>query len=115
MVICMAVGCKSETSEGLNVYEFLREENLKQQWLIKIKCRNTQLIQQAKMNHANCVGLNPSWKKIQFQLALNKTFCPNPQLTYRRLKQCQRTKINKTMLSATSLLPRPSSFSPQSS
>ena len=80
MVICMAVGCKSETSEGPNVYEFLREENLKKQWLIKIKCRNSQLIQQAKMNHANCVGLNPSWKKIRFQLALNKTFCPSPQL-----------------------------------
>ena len=58
MVICLAVGCKSDTKyekEGLNVYEFPREENLKQQWLIKIKCRNIQSIQQARMNHAYCV------------------------------------------------------------
>ena len=40
-------------------------------------------------------------KKMRFQLALNKTFCPTPQpLTYRRLKHRQRTKFNKTMLSA---------------
>ena len=26
---------------------------------------------------AYCVGLNPSWKKTRFQLALNKTFYPN--------------------------------------
>ena len=76
-----------------------REENLKQQWLIKIKCRNIQSIQQARMNHAYCVGINPGWKKMTFQLALNKTFCPNPQpLTHRQVKQRQRTKINKTML-----------------
>ena len=53
------------------------------------------------MNHAYCVGLNPGWKKMTFQLALNKTFWPNPQpLTHRQVKQRQRTKINKTMLSA---------------
>ena len=47
---------------------------------------------------------------MRFQLALNKTFCPNPQpLTHRRLKQRQKTKINKTMLSAplSSLPPSP--------
>ena len=33
---------------------------------------------------------------MQFQLALDKTFCPNPQpLTHRRLKQRKETKINK--------------------
>ena len=38
---------------------------------------------------------------MRFQLALNKNFCTNPQpLTHRQLKQHQRTKINKTMLSA---------------
>ena len=53
------------------------------------------------MNHAYCVGINPGWIKMGFQLALNKTFCPNPQpLTHRQVKQRQRTKINKTMLSA---------------
>ena len=58
------------------------------------------------MNHAYRVGLNPGWKKMLFQLALNKNSCPNPQLlTYRQLKQRQRTKINKTMLSAPSLPP----------
>ena len=68
---------------------------------MKIKCRNIQSIQQAKMNHAYWVGWNPAWKKMRFQLALNKTIWPNPQtLTYQQLKQRQRTKINKTMLSA---------------
>ena len=43
---------------------------------------------------------NKIWKKMRFQLALNKTFCPNPQpLTHRQVKQRQRTKLNKTMLS----------------
>ena len=101
---------------GLNVYEFPREENLNHQWLIKIKCRNIQSIQQAKMNHAYCVGLNSGWKKMRFQLALNKTFCPNPQpLTHGRLTQRQRTKINKTMLSASLPPPSPDRFSAQNS
>ena len=44
------------------------------------------------------------WKKIWFQLALNKTysFTP-PPLIQRRFKHRQRTKINKTMLSASSV------------
>ena len=45
MVICMAVNSKSDSRrEGLSFYEFLRDENLSQQWLIKIKCRNIQSI-----------------------------------------------------------------------
>ena len=60
------------------------------------------------MNHAYCLGLNPGWKKMQFQLALNKIFCPNPQpFTHRRLKQRQITKINKAMLTDLSLPPSP--------
>ena len=110
MVIYLDVGCKNDTRlirEGLNVYEFPREENLKQQWLIKIKCRNIQSIEQAR--------INLGWKKLWFQLVLNKTFCPNPQpLTHRRLKQRQRTKINKTMHSLPSLSP-PHQFSTQGS
>ena len=47
--------------------------------------RNIQSIQHARMNHAYCVGLNPGWKKMRFQLALNKTFYP----THQRLKQLQ--------------------------
>ena len=36
------------------------------------------------------------WKKIRFQLTLNKTFCPTPPpLIHRRFKHRQRTKINK--------------------
>ena len=43
---------------------------------------------------------------MRFQLALNKTLCPNPQsLTHQQGKQRQRTKINKTMLSPPSLSP----------
>ena len=64
---------------------------------------NIQSIQQARMNHAYYVSLNPGWKKMRIQLALNKTFCPTLQpLTHRRLKQLQRTKIDKKMLSASS-------------
>ena len=41
------------------------------------------------------------WKKIWFQLALNKTYSLTPPpLIHRRFKHRQRTKINKTMLSA---------------
>ena len=41
MVICVAVDCKSDsTREGLSFYKFLRDENLKRQWLIKIKRKN---------------------------------------------------------------------------
>ena len=43
------------------------------------------------MNHAYCVGINPGWKKMTFQLALNKTFCPNPQpLTHRQEQKLTR-------------------------
>ena len=44
----------------------------------------------ARMCHAYCFSLNPGWKKMQFQLALNKTFCPTPTTL---------AKINKTMIS----------------
>ena len=41
MVICVAVDCKSDsTRERLSFYKFLRDENLKRQWLIKIKRKN---------------------------------------------------------------------------
>ena len=43
------------------------------------KIRNIPSMQRARMNHAYCVDLNPGWKKIRFQLVLNKTFWPNPQ------------------------------------
>ena len=47
MVICVAVDGKSESRrrEVLPCYKFPRDENLKQQWLIKIKRRNIQPIQ----------------------------------------------------------------------
>ena len=65
------------------------------------------------MNHAYYVGLNPSWKKMRYQLALNKAFCPNQQpLIQRQVKQRQRKKINKAMLSAPPL--PPDRFSTQS-
>ena len=45
------------------------------------------------------------WKKIRFQLALNKTYSlTSPPLIHRRFKHCQRTEINKTMLSASTVL-----------
>ena len=57
-------------------------------------------MQQARMHHAYCFGLNPGWKKMRFHLTLNKTCCPNPQpLPQQQVKQHQGTKIKKTMLS----------------
>ena len=42
-------------------------------------------------------------KMIKFQLALNKTYSHTPpSLIHQRFKHSQRTKINKTMLSASS-------------
>ena len=59
MVICVAVDCKSDTRQRrAQIFKKLpREENLKQQWLIKMKCRNIQSIQHARMCHAYCFGL----------------------------------------------------------
>ena len=57
-----------------------------------------------------CVKLIASAKitaleKMRFELALYKTFCNTPPpITHRRLKHRQRTKINKTMLSASPLI-----------
>ena len=60
------------------------------------------------MCYAYCFGLNPSWKNKTFP---NKTFCPNWQsLTQWQLKHCQRTKINKTELSASPSLIFPTKF-----
>ena len=49
MVICVAVDCKSDSRQGKC---FPREENLKQQWLIKIKHGNIQSKQDVRMYHA---------------------------------------------------------------
>ena len=44
----------------------------------------------------------PAGKRYNFSsISLNKTFCPTPPpFTHRRFMQRQKTKINKTMLSA---------------
>ena len=51
MVICVAAVCKSGSFD-----KFSRDENLKQQWLIKIKCKNIQSIQHARMCYAYYFG-----------------------------------------------------------
>ena len=43
--------------------KFLKDQNLKEQWLIKIKRRNIKLIQFVGMCHAYCFGFNPIRKK----------------------------------------------------
>ena len=48
--------------EGLSFCKYPKEENLKQQCLIKIKCRNIQSIRNARMCNAYFFGLNPGWK-----------------------------------------------------
>ena len=51
------------------------------------------------MCHAYCFGWNSGWKKMQFQLALKKPFCPiPPPPIHQRFKHRQRTKINETVL-----------------
>ena len=37
---------------------------MKQQWFIKVKSRNIQSIQHARMCHAYCIGLSPGWKRM---------------------------------------------------
>ena len=92
--------------EDLCFHKFPRDENLKQQWLIKIKLRTIHSIQRVRMCHAYCFGRSPGSKKIRFQLTLNKTFCSTlPLLTHQRLKHRQRTKIfKKIVLSKYSIL-----------
>ena len=61
-----------------------------------------------RISHAYCFGLNSHCKKMLFQLTLKKA---PPPLIHRPLKHHQRTRINKTMLSAP---PPPHRFSTQS-
>ena len=57
-------------------HKFPKEENLKQQPLIKIKRRNIESIQHVKMCHTYCFGLNPgkrydfSWREIRLSTPL---------------------------------------------
>ena len=53
MVICMDFGCKSDSRQGkaISFYKFPKNENLKQQWLLKIKRVNIQLMQHARICH----------------------------------------------------------------
>ena len=57
MVICVAVE-KVIVDKGRPkfLYEFPRNENLKRQWLKKVKRRNIQSIQPIRMCHAYCFG-----------------------------------------------------------
>ena len=81
------------------------EGNLKQQFLIKIKCRNIQSIQQARMNHAYCVGswrlnlhdqLKSRLEKDAISPSLKKTFCLNPKpLTHPRIKSIIRDVLKR--------------------
>ena len=50
------------------------------QWLIKIKLRNIQLMQHVRMCHTHCFDSDPASKRMEFQLSLNRTFCPTPAL-----------------------------------
>ena len=65
-----------------------------------------------KMKAVFCISIKSNWnvrktgwKKIRFQLARNQTYSLTPPpLIHRRYKHCQRTKINKTMFSASLVL-----------
>ena len=55
MIICVAVDCKSDDArEGTSFYKSPKDENLKQQCLIKIKGRNLQSIQHDRMCLVYC-------------------------------------------------------------
>ena len=90
--------------EGLSFYKFPREENLKQQWLIKIKCRKIQSIQHARMCHAYCFGLNPGWIWVLVlwpgKIYWAKCFYPySPKIRLRKDKFSQQDlkKISRTL------------------
>ena len=51
-VVVLTVKVILDLREGINFYKFPSEENLKQQWLIKVKLRNIQSIQHARMSYA---------------------------------------------------------------
>ena len=93
--IFVAVDCK--TRECLSfIYKFPREENQKQQCLMKIKRRNIQSIQYVRMRQTYYHGLNSTWEKIRFQLALNKTFFPTPKPSAtNNLNTTKKKKINQ--------------------
>ena len=74
-------GRKSETMAHKNKVEIFSRHN-KPEWIILLR------------------RLKSSLEKDALSAGLNMTFYPKPPpLTHRRLKQYQRTKINKTMLS----------------
>ena len=74
-------GRKSETMAHKNNVEIFSRHN-KPEWIILLR------------------RLKSSLEKDALSAGLNMTFYPKPPpLTHRRLKQYQRTKINKTMLS----------------
>ena len=59
MVISVAVDCKYDSRQGKAKAfskEFSSDENLKQQWLIKIKRRNIQSMQHVRMYHTHIVN-----------------------------------------------------------
>ena len=69
MVICLAVGCESDIRQGKNECLSVPKERISETTMpIKTRRRNIQSIQQARMNHAYCVSLNPGWKKMGFQV-----------------------------------------------
>ena len=96
MVISMAVNSKSDSRrEDLS----LRDKILSQQWLVKVKCRNIQSIM------SECLILIALAKILVGKNAISagpiQDFCNTPPpITDQQLKQCQRTKTNKIMLSA---------------
>ena len=100
-----------EIREGLIFYTFPREENLKQQWLIKIKRTNIQSIWHVRICHVYCFSLNPGWERLQFQLPLNKTFFPTPDPSF--IDDWSSAKEQK--LTKQYFLPPPHRFSSQSS
>ena len=78
MVICVAVGCKSDsrqveasTSSG-SFYKFPKNENLKQQWFLKIKRSNIQSMQHARIRHlhfeADCFKRDLQVRKYSLKL-----------------------------------------------
>ena len=74
IVICVAADCRDDSRQGkaISFYKFPRNWNLKQQWLLKIKCSNIQTMQHTRIFHlhfeADCVKCDLQVRKHSLKL-----------------------------------------------
>ena len=91
MAICVAVDCKSDSRQGkaISFYKFPRNENLKQQWLLKIKRSNIQSMQHARICHlhfeADCFKRDLQFRKYSLKFWSIRVVTSNPRYSSEKL------------------------------